>query len=707
MGVLARVSVVFLGLFSCVVNASFEFPFREKCRSSYENIGFKGQTHKDSLLVERVLCEPGYAASLSADQIQHILNLEEIGDEIYIAAALWDASKSNTSKRPLLITSIRGKPYMKQPYPRAEKGRRETQADLMTDILPFISKDASFYNRLEKLLFVALSDTASAIAYFTRFPDKYAGWSGDTHLKMSRIQTLLSGNKNKLAFEGLGEVNLGEKASLGMKCKARYFKLKALRKMRQYDAAHQEVNPILTACPEPWRIKAHFLGGLLQHIRPQKNAETIFEGFQKRYPAHSYADDVYYWHARYFRLGDPSKYASMLQEILEKYPAGDQYVQVSMERAFLKLQQGKQKEGLGILDKLTRYPHLKILEKDMADYWYARAQVQPNPLRIQPDSQGEVSSVENGKTLLKKIGRERPTSYYGVLATSYLNILGVSALKKAPPKSEYPSLQNELAKIREVPPIKISEIMNLAQLGLNVSAKLKFDALYASENFQTRVRKIYLAEVARDLEDFARSHQILRSLGMAQLRGAPDFSPHSLWALGYPRGYDVLIKKETEKRQIPRQLLEGLIREESQFEPRALSWAGAYGLCQFMPATALEVARYVGRKNFDIEEIFEPAVSIEFGAAHLGWLIKQIEHPFLAIASYNAGIGNVRRTLKDFTSSEIPIDYVVEKLSNEQTRNYVKRVSSSWAYYAMADGQMLGKDISLQIKSPLNKASPK
>ena len=81
------------------------------------------------------------------------------------------------------------------------------------------------------------------------------------------------------------------------------------------------------------------------------------------------------------------------------------------------------------------------------------------------------------------------------------------------------------------------------------------------------------------------------------------------------------------------------------------SWAGARGLCQLMPATAKEEAQIAKMNLTDLNQLFEPKTNTLLGAQHLKRRLDLLKHPFLAIAAYNAGPGNVRkwrRSLNDY-----------------------------------------------------------
>jgi soluble lytic murein transglycosylase len=128
-----------------------------------------------------------------------------------------------------------------------------------------------------------------------------------------------------------------------------------------------------------------------------------------------------------------------------------------------------------------------------------------------------------------------------------------------------------------------------------------------------------------------------------------------------------------------------IARQESAFNPRALSSAGARGLMQLMPATAKRAAERF-RVGFDVKRLIEdPAYNAKLGSAHLGELMEDWRGSHvLAFASYNAGGGNVMKWIKSYGDPRKPhVDMVdwIERIPFYETRNYVQRVLENLNVY--------------------------
>jgi soluble lytic murein transglycosylase len=141
-----------------------------------------------------------------------------------------------------------------------------------------------------------------------------------------------------------------------------------------------------------------------------------------------------------------------------------------------------------------------------------------------------------------------------------------------------------------------------------------------------------------------------------------------------------LIAKHATLTGLKPELLTAVVRQESGFNPCAVSRAGAMGLMQLMPSTAASEAALERVKGYRISLLTEPDLNVRLGTAHLARRLRDFGgNPALAVAAYNAGPEAVRRWLGQAPGAEL--DDFVESIPVEQTREYTKRVLRSWAVY--------------------------
>ncbi len=174
------------------------------------------------------------------------------------------------------------------------------------------------------------------------------------------------------------------------------------------------------------------------------------------------------------------------------------------------------------------------------------------------------------------------------------------------------------------------------------------------------------ALVARLAEDMGYEHKAVRIAKDGLVRG------YLLSDQLYPTSLNNIKQAKQEWA-----LVHALIRQESQFDPRATSPVGARGLMQIMPATAKEVARH-NRQPYSADRLYDPGYNIRIGDLYLNQLLKQYDGSYaLALAAYNGGPGNVSKWLKQFgdpRKGDISMIDWIELIPISETRNYVQRV---------------------------------
>lgn len=151
------------------------------------------------------------------------------------------------------------------------------------------------------------------------------------------------------------------------------------------------------------------------------------------------------------------------------------------------------------------------------------------------------------------------------------------------------------------------------------------------------------------------------------------------WQARYPFPYLEEIEKWSKERQLNPLLVTALIRQESRFEAKASSSVGATGLMQVMPQTAKWIAPQIklDPKNINLQN---PDENIKLGTWYLDHTHQQYQNnSLLAIASYNAGPGNVTKWLQTLPKDDP--DEFVEAIPFDETKNYVRQVFGNYWNY--------------------------
>ena len=155
------------------------------------------------------------------------------------------------------------------------------------------------------------------------------------------------------------------------------------------------------------------------------------------------------------------------------------------------------------------------------------------------------------------------------------------------------------------------------------------------------------------------------------------------WDAAYPMPW--LEAVDAHRGDLPRGLVYATMRQESGFRPEVVSRAGAVGLMQVMP----ELARKLAGQEVSRYKLRDPAINIALGLQEMNALADELDDVYpLSIAAYNAGKSRVRRWLKE--SGKMELDRFVERIPFNETRNYVRRVSTHYARYSYLDDPSSG-----------------
>ncbi|MFB0538305.1 MAG: transglycosylase SLT domain-containing protein [Anaerolineae bacterium] len=153
----------------------------------------------------------------------------------------------------------------------------------------------------------------------------------------------------------------------------------------------------------------------------------------------------------------------------------------------------------------------------------------------------------------------------------------------------------------------------------------------------------------------------------------------AFWQLSYPRPYSTTVEAAAADFDVDPLLIWAVMRQESRYDPEALSYAGARGLMQVMPSSQAWIAEQLG-KDISPGDAYTPEASIRMGAWFLDFLLDYFDGDLeLAIAAYNGGAGSVDSWQADPMVSNR--DDLLRWIGFGETREYLERVSSSYRVY--------------------------
>ena len=141
--------------------------------------------------------------------------------------------------------------------------------------------------------------------------------------------------------------------------------------------------------------------------------------------------------------------------------------------------------------------------------------------------------------------------------------------------------------------------------------------------------------------------------------------------LRYKKLYSEYVNKYAEEYGVDANLVYAIIKAESNFKEKAISASNAKGLMQLMYLTAKDVAKKIGI-DLNEENILEPEININIGTKYLSILLNQYKNTEVALAAYNAGIGNVDKWIENGIIQEDGSN--IENIPFKETNIYVRKV---------------------------------
>ncbi|NOY25250.1 MAG: lytic transglycosylase domain-containing protein [Oligoflexia bacterium] len=238
---------------------------------------------------------------------------------------------------------------------------------------------------------------------------------------------------------------------------------------------------------------------------------------------------------------------------------------------------------------------------------------------------------------------------------------------------------------------------DLARAGLTVDAgrilRDAFDAWDAaaglSDPLSLRLRTIQVSNW-REITIFARQPNLSYRLCIGLVRKAATQDDALAAArLAYPVVHLPELWRHGQAYDVDPFLVMAIMRQESRYQDTVLSHAGAIGLLQVMPRTGAKVAALLGQGQYSPAALEIPATNLRYGTYYLSLLLQRFGGSFpLAVASYNGGPHNISRWLRPWLARPegIGMDALVEQIEYDESRDYVKKVSSNYDAYTRLYG---------------------
>lgn len=345
---------------------------------------------------------------------------------------------------------------------------------------------------------------------------------------------------------------------------------------------------------------------------------------------------------------------ALYREAADRFPASRWGSQAQWKMGWIAYRQGRwAAAGRAWLLLASQAPDSEAAPAGL--YWAARA--------LQA-----LGQTDEATGVYRRAAQQYPDTYYGQRAAARLGTplrVGVDPAAAAVPAGAVPSID------------RFRELDMLAQTD-DALPELEVAAKTAPPQWRLQIGILLSQRYAQqDQVPLAiRTAEQVRDLVGTQA-GRP--LPLGLWEALYPRADWDAITTASARAGVDPYLVAGVIREESRFDPQAVSPASAYGLMQLLIGTARSAARDLGMPSPDLHALGDPATNIALGTGVLASESRRFGRVDLALAAYNAGQGPVQRWLAKRGGMEA--DAFIEEIPYTETRNYVKTVLQSAAMY--------------------------
>ncbi len=424
-----------------------------------------------------------------------------------------------------------------------------------------------------------------------------------------------------------------------------YYLLESQRRLNQLDEMNASLEKLSQSYPQShWRLDAlvAVANYYVAHDQPdiaQPLYRTCFEAFPND-PQSAACHWKVTW-STYLR--DPVQAEDLLREHLTRYPASDQ--------------------------ASPALYYLGRIAESKSDWATARAYY---------------DAVNNGY----------PNYYYAILARERLETSSLLTAAPSPATAQFLSaiqIANRRAPESWDPTpltkqrIERAHLLDIAGLDDLSEAELRFGA---KVDGQPQVIAIELAELATERDAPDKGIRYIKHFAPGYLSMSLDAAPDKFWRLAFPLPYRKSLEEYCRAQMLDPYLMAALIRQESEFNPKAISPANARGLAQVMPSTGRQLSRKLGIRRFSTAMLFTPDMNLKLGTYYLKQLSDELQGKWeAALASYNAGKSHVNTWLAAANYRE-PSEFV-ESIPFNETRAYVQSVLRNAEMYRKLYGQKL------------------
>jgi soluble lytic murein transglycosylase len=521
---------------------------------------------------------------------------------------------------------------------------------------------------------------AAAVLANMSSPQRIALGSLTADESFTEAEALSAAREHARAATAFGAIVKRFKGDPEIVCDARLGQGKALSSANKRDAALVQFEEVSRSCPKAeHQTAAHFHAGraLLRSGRP-KEAIAHYDVIARDHASDKLADDALLAAAVAFvDLGDAPMARNRLRQLMQLTPAGDMRPDGRFMLAWLERGQKDYAAALSELDQHIAEGTGESTEEGVgrAAYWRART--------LQ-----DLQRRDEAEDAFAAIIEARPFSYYALQSLSRIDEIdhGRATSIVDTLRDDQENKQPERLRIASLPQLKRPEADTAKELLRVAEPGPAVEELEAMDCFTpTATDELFLlcAALLQDYGAEGNATTIARRRVQRVMSSAPKGPQLALWRVVFPRAYNPQIEEAAEPNRLPPAFVRAIAREESSFNPRAVSPANAYGLIQLIRSTAKQHAQPLGLAS-DPESLKNPKINLAIGTAFMRVLFEKYKGNFAIVpAAYNAGPGAADKWIRE--RGHMPLDEWIETIPYNETRKYTRRVLQSYGVYTWLD----------------------
>jgi soluble lytic murein transglycosylase len=424
--------------------------------------------------------------------------------------------------------------------------------------------------------------------------------------------------------------------------------------------------------PEANAERLHHLVTAARKADRESEMMELIREMQQKYPTSKYRLEAlqtagYY----YFLKAQPEQYYAVYQQCSISFPRDPQAALCHWRATLAEYLRGRPAASQMLQDHIRYFPNDE--HAPAALYYLGRL----------AESRKDAGSA---RVYFADLEASYPNFYYTILARNRLK-----TLTQATPSQEAAAFLTSVTfpsrkRIEDFTPtaatnvrIERSRILIAAALDAHSDIELRFGG---RNDGQGHVVAMELAANATRRGSPDQAVRWIKAMVPNYLLMPLESAPREFWRYAYPLPWRKELEEFSNAQGIDPFLMAGLIRQESEFDPRVVSYANAHGLSQIMPPTGRELARRLGIPRYSNALLFNPTINIRMGTFHLKNMFNYFGEQWEeTIASYNAGMGRVSGWLKLRTQPFREPSEWVETIPLDQTRGYVQSVLRNADFY--------------------------